>query len=171
MGALAFGEIRLDDGIVTLWDGEAWVPIPIGDGPPGPPGPAGPPGAPGATGPGVAPITMLAGETIAAGRFVNFYLNAGVTKARLADTSNQAKRAHGFVLSGASAGGSIDVNLVGTDTVLSGLTMGSEYYLSTTGQVVTPAPTTSAYLVQRLGVAVSATALAVSIQEVPIILA
>lgn len=107
---------------------------------------------------GVGPevITATATESISSGAWVNVYDNAGVISVRNADATTNGKPAHGFVL---AAYISTNVATIygpsNTNTGLTGLTLGAEYYLSTTpgvGVATTP-PASSGNLVQRLGIA------------------
>lgn len=102
-------------------------------------------------------------EAIGAGKFVNIYSASGTMSMRLADNSNN-RPANGFVLvaiANAATGAVYDLDA--TNTALSGLTVGSTYYLGTAGGVITPAldPTTAATgaIDQKLGFARSATEL------------
>lgn len=106
-------------------------------------------------------ITVLAFENLAAGDFVNIFLDTGVSKARKADATAYAKRATGFVLSAVTAGQSASVYKEGSNTQLSGLTIGAEYFLSnSTPGAATAAPVTTAdHILQALGTAISATAI------------
>lgn len=107
-------------------------------------------------------MTITTSEALAAGDFVNLHNSTGV-KARKADASSSAKQAMGFVISSVSSGASATVYPLGSiNTGVSGLTAGTEYWLSTTpGGVVVVAsiPTTAGQLVQFLGVAISSTAM------------
>lgn len=107
--------------------------------------------------------TAIASEALTAGNFVNLYNNAGTLNVRKADATTNAKPAHGFVLANVSSSGTATIfRISNTNTALAGLTIGGEYYLSTTpGAVIisgsfTPA---SGNIVQYLGIADSATSL------------
>lgn len=102
-----------------------------------------------------------ASEDLAAGDFVNFHDVGGVIKIRKADASSNAKAADGFVtavfLTGATA---TAYGLSNTNSAVSGLTVGADYWLSTTpGGVTVTAPSATGQIVQRLGKAKSATEL------------
>jgi hypothetical protein len=103
--------------------------------------------------------SIVASENLSAGDFVNIYNDTGTAKCRKADAAT-GKPAHGFVLSAVTATESATVYLEGTNTQLTGLTVG-EYFLSgsTPGGAVATPPTTSGYIVQKIGVALSATEL------------
>lgn len=120
---------------------------------------------------GSATFTAAAFENLAVGDFVNVYSNAGTINARKADSNNN-RRAHGYVLAGVTAPALATIYYGDVNNQLSGLSVGVEYFLSeTAGAVVTPAPTTVGSIVQRLGVARSATELVVDIEETPLELA
>ena len=100
-------------------------------------------------------IVVDAGVTLSAGDNVNIYDNAGA-KARLADNSNN-RPAHGFVKAGYAAASTAIIYKEGTNDQLTALTPGVPYFLGTVGNTVATAPTASGAIVQRLGVAFSAT--------------
>lgn len=111
---------------------------------------------------GVTPevITVLTSEALAAGAFVNIYNNAGTLNARNADNTTNAKPAQGFVLTAfLNATNATIYVLAQSNTQLSGLTVGSDYYLGTVGGVTTTAPSTTGNIVQFLGRAHSTTAM------------
>lgn len=105
---------------------------------------------------------------LAAGDFVNLYNSTGTLKARKADATTSGKEAHGWVNSAVSAGANATVYFSGgLNTTLTGLTLGTTYYLSTTaGGVTATPPTGSGNVQQSIGVATSATELLVDIQQV-----
>lgn len=99
---------------------------------------------------------LTATETLAAGDLVNVHAG-GVRKA---DATLPGKRANGFVLSGFASAAAATVYSEGTLTGLTGLTVGGDVYLGTTpGSVTQVVPTTPGQVLQRVGVAVSATAI------------
>lgn len=107
------------------------------------------------TGVGSEVILATSTEVIASGAFVNVYNNAGTISVRNADATTNGKPAHGFVLAGVGSGVSTSVYLPSqTNTSITGLTLGSEYYLSTTpGAITTTAPSATGNIVQRMGIA------------------
>lgn len=112
--------------------------------------------------PGSSGRSMVASETIAAGDLVNVWADADTSKVRKADASDPGKRAHGFAPAGITSGASGVVTLrEGELTGLSGLTIGAQYYLSDTtpGGISNIGPVTVSNIVQRVGVALSATEL------------
>jgi hypothetical protein len=103
--------------------------------------------------------TVEASENLAAGDFVNIYNSSGA-KVRKADASTAGKEAHGFVLAAVTSGQNATVYFEGTNTQVSGQTPGPVYLsASTAGLATSTAPSGSGNVVQRLGVAVSATAI------------
>lgn len=114
-------------------------------------------------GSGPASRAIVASEAIAAGKLVNFYLNAGALNMRLADNSN-GRPAHGYVLAAVASGATgAAYDLDGVNSQLTGLTIGATYYLGTAGGVTTPAldstTATAGSIDQKIGVALSATEL------------
>ena len=102
--------------------------------------------------------TIAAGENLAAGDFVNVYNDSGA-KVRKADATTSGKEAHGFVLGAVTAGNNATVYFEGTNTGVTGLTPGVVFLSATAGVATGTAPSSSGNVVQRLGVAVSATAI------------
>lgn len=100
-------------------------------------------------------ISATATETIASGAWVNVFNNSGVISVRNADATTNGKPAHGFVLAAYVSTNVATVYTPGqTNTGLTALTLGGEYYLSTTpGGATATAPSTSGNIVQRLGIA------------------
>ena len=95
-----------------------------------------------------------AAETLVGGNFCNIY-SAGIRKA---DATTNAKKAHGFCIVGFASGATATIYGVSNkNTVLSGLTAGQEYWLSTTpGAITATAPSATGNWVQQLGTAESA---------------
>lgn len=101
--------------------------------------------------------SITASETIAAGALINLHVSSG-DKVRNADASN-GRRAQGFTLLGAASAAACVVYFEGRNTALTGRTTGATQYLSgsTPGAMTETAPSTSGYLVQEVGIAVSST--------------
>lgn len=120
---------------------------------------------------GAESLPVLASEALSAGDMVNIYSNAGVLNVRKADASaaNQGKIADGYVkTSFANATTATVFTDVGSIlTGLTGLTIGSFYFLSSTtpGALQATAPTTPGHTRQRLGKATSTTQLVYSPDE------
>lgn len=109
-------------------------------------------------------VSATASEALAAGKFVNFWDNAGTFSARLADNSN-GRAAHGFVADAVDSAAVATVYpLDGINAELTGLTIGANYWLGTAGGVTaTPLDESDVAnankVSQWLGVAKSATEL------------
>lgn len=111
-------------------------------------------------------LTMVASEALSAGDFVNFWNDSGTIKMRKATNTGIATQVDGYVKAGVSSGASGTVNRDnGLLTGLSGLTVGSRYFLGTSGGITTTIPTGSNSIVQFLGVAQTTTALLVDIED------
>lgn len=110
-------------------------------------------------------------ENLSAGDLVNLWDDGGTVKVRKADASN-GRRAHGFVIASTTSPANATVYLDGTITGLTGLTPGAPYYLSgsSAGDIVSTAPSTSGYISQEVGIALSATEIVFEEQQ-PITLA
>lgn len=118
------------------------------------------------TGIGADTAAITASENLAAGDFVNIWNSTGV-KARKADASVSGKEAHGFVLSAVTSGAIATVYFEGTNTQVTGKTVGARQYLSaaTPGATVEIAPSASGNVVQFLGIATSATTIATEAED------
>lgn len=105
-------------------------------------------------------VVAASSENLAAGDFVNLYNNGGTINVRKADATTNAKPADGFVLANVTSPANATVYLVsGQNTALTSLTVGADYWLSTTpGAVTATAPSATGNIVQRLGKARSTTA-------------
>jgi hypothetical protein len=106
-------------------------------------------------------VVCASSENLTAGDFVNLYLNGGVITARKADATTNGKPAHGFVLAGVTSPANATVYFPSnTNTAVSGLTIGSDYYLSTTaGGITTTPPSSAGNIVQFIGRALLTTAI------------
>lgn len=112
------------------------------------------------TGVGEETVSIVASENLSAGDFVNIYDNGGTPNIRKADASNN-RPAHGFVLASVAAAASGTVYRTGTNSGLTGLTIGATYFLSptTAGSATATAPSADTQIIQPLGVAQTATEL------------
>ena len=97
-------------------------------------------------------------ETLAAGDLVNIWNSTGA-KVRKADASVSGKEAHGFVLAGFGSATPATVYFEGTNTQVTGLTPGVQFLSTSPGLCTSTAPSGSANVVQRVGFAVSASAM------------
>lgn len=112
--------------------------------------------------------TIEASEDLAAGDFVNIYDSTGA-KCRKADATTAGKEAHGFVLAGVTSGQNATVYFEGSNTQVSGQTPGGVFLSATAGLATSTAPSSSGNVVQRIGIATSATSINFQYQ-VPIVL-
>lgn len=123
------------------------------------------------TGIGADTATLTASEALAAGDFVNVWNNAGAFAVRKADGSTSGKEAHGFVTASVASAGAATVYFEGTNAAVTGQTPGNVFLSATVaGKTQATAPTGTGQTVQRLGSAVSATAINVE-THLPIVLA
>lgn len=97
-------------------------------------------------------------EALAAGDLVNIHNSSGA-KVRKADATAAGKEAHGFVLSSFGSAASATVYFEGTITGLTGLTAGNQFLATTPGTSDETPPNTSGNVIQKVGVATSATTL------------
>lgn len=95
-------------------------------------------------------------EALAAGDWVNVWNSTGA-KVRKADATVSGKQAHGFVLAAATLGAQAMVYFEGTNTAVTGQTPGDVYLQTSAGLGGSTIPNASGNVVQRLGVATSAT--------------
>lgn len=104
-------------------------------------------------------LSITAYEALTAGDYVNIFSDSGTVKVRKAVANAAGKEANGFVLSAVSSGATATVYCEGTNTALTGLTAGTQYFLSdaTAGAVTATAPT--AGIIQKIGRAASATSI------------
>jgi len=116
-------------------------------------------------------IAVTTSEALAANDLVNVYDNTGTPAVRKADATVEGKECNGFVKSGYASSASATVYLSGNAiTGLSGLTAGRRYLSTTAGQSTATPPSGSGNVVQKIGDAFSATAIAFEPEE-PITLA
>ena len=113
--------------------------------------------------------SITTSEALAAGDFVNVWNSTGA-KVRKADATVSGKEAHGFVLASVSSGATATVYFEGTNTGVTGQTPGNIFLATTAGQGAATAPSGSGNVVQRIGFAVSPTAVNFQSQQ-PIVLA
>lgn len=114
--------------------------------------------------------SIATSESLNAGNLVNIWDNAGVFNVRNADATNIAKRAHGYVLAAFTHPAIAEVYFEGTNTSLTGLTAGDVYLATTAGQLTNTPPSATGQIIQRVGVATSATSVNVEFSD-PIALA
>lgn len=100
--------------------------------------------------------SITASEALASGDWVNVWNSTGA-KVRKADATTAGKEADGFVLAAVANGATALVYFEGTNTQVSGQTPGAVFLQTTAGTGGATVPSASGNVVQRLGVAVSAT--------------
>lgn len=122
------------------------------------------------TGIGADTATIQASEALAAGAPVNIWNSAGSFRVRNADASTAGKEAHGFVLTAVSSGASATVYFEGNNTQVTGMTPGPVFLSTTPGQYTATAPSAAGNVVQRCGIATSATSINFEASQ-PIVLA
>lgn len=108
-------------------------------------------------------------EALAAGDFVNIWNSTGA-KARKADATVAGKEAHGFVLAAAGSGAAATVYFESTNTSVTGQTPGVVFLSTTAGLGTSTPPSGSGNVVQRIGFAISATAINFQ-SQIPLVLA
>jgi hypothetical protein len=117
-------------------------------------------------------FTGIASAAISAGMLVNIYNNAGTMNIRPADSTAVGSMAHGYATAAITSGATGTVNLgAGAINGLSGLTIGSDYYLGAVGAVVTTPPATAGNVVQYVGIATSVTELDFQPSQSPVTVA
>lgn len=109
------------------------------------------------TGIGAPTATITTSEALAAGDWVNVWTSTG-TKARKADATVTGKFANGFVLASYGSGASATVYFGGNNTGVTGQTVGDVFLQTTAGLGGVTAPSAAGNVVQRIGCAISATA-------------
>lgn len=100
---------------------------------------------------------IVSSENLAAGDFINVYNDSGTAKVRKADATTAGKQCHGYVLEAVDSGDPATVYFEGSNTQISGATPGPVFLSTSAGGFSSSAPSSAGNVVQRLGVAVSAT--------------
>lgn len=112
------------------------------------------------TGIGADVAVVYASENLAAGDFVNVWNDGVAAKVRKADASAAGKEAHGFVLAAVISGNPATVYFEGTNDQVTSQTAGPVYLsASVPGAATSTPPSTAGQVVQRIGVATSATSI------------
>ena len=111
------------------------------------------------TGIGADTSLIIASENLAAGDLVNIYDNAGTANCRKADATTAGKEAHGFVLATVTSGSNATVYFEGANDQVTGATVGVQFLSATAGASTATAPSTSGNIVQKVGIATSATSI------------
>lgn len=116
--------------------------------------------------------TLVASEALAAGAFVNvFDAGSGVFKVRNAIATGAGYEAVGYVLTQVAANGQASVMFDDNNTAITAATPGAVYLSATVpgGFVAAPGPTGAGILSQRLGTAVAAGVIHVSIEQATVL--
>lgn len=101
---------------------------------------------------------MEASENLAAGDYVNVWLDGSDIKVRKADASDATKPAHGFTLTAILSAATDLIYWAGINNQVSGMTEGAAQYLSlTAGDITETAPSGDGEIAQHLGWAISPT--------------
>lgn len=101
---------------------------------------------------------IQASEALVAGDWVNIWNSAGSARVRKADAAAAGKDAHGFVLAAVANGANATVYFEGTNNQVTGQTAGQVYLSATAGQGTATPPSSAGQVIQRIGIAISATA-------------
>jgi hypothetical protein len=111
-------------------------------------------------------ISAPASENLAARDYVNVWNDAGTTKVRKADATDDTKPADGIVIASVTSGASATVYKRGRITGFTGLTADSKYYLSETAGIgATTPPSASGNVMQPLGFSEGTTVMNVDINR------
>lgn len=101
---------------------------------------------------------LAASEALTGGNWINVWNDAGTAKMRKADATVAGKEVDGFVLAAVSSGATGTAYFEGTNTQVTGQTPGSVFLQTTPGLCGAAVPSAAGNVVQRVGTAVSATA-------------
>jgi hypothetical protein len=106
-------------------------------------------------------VAAVTSENLIAGEFVNMYLNGGVATLRKADATDTTKPAYGFVIAGSTSPAINTMYILGVQNdFVSGLTIGTTYFLDSTAGGITSTPlSTVGNLNQEIGIAITATSI------------
>ena len=102
--------------------------------------------------------------TIPAGTFVAVLDVAGVRSCQPAEPMSELA-ATGFILTDVAAGADVEVYTSGQNSAVTGLTMGTRYFLADGGTLATAPLISPSALIQELGVAIGHSILDVDIEE------
>ena len=123
------------------------------------------------TGIGADTVQITASEALGAGDLVNVWNSGGSPRVRKADASATGKDAHGFVTAAVALGAAATVFFEGNNQQVAGLSAGVQFLSATTaGAATSVAPSGAGQVVQRVGVATSATSLNFEMSQ-PVVLA
>jgi hypothetical protein len=122
--------------------------------------------------PGIGADTQVltSSETLPAGAYVNVHNVAGNFRARLADGTTAGKLVDGFVRAAFASGAAATIYFEGTNDAVTGQVPGEVFLSTTPGAGSSTAPAASGNVVQRIGIATSATTVNFQ-KQVPYVLA
>lgn len=113
------------------------------------------------TGVGPEVKVLPASEALAAGDWINVWLDGATPKMRKADAATAGKECDGFVLAAVESGANGNAYTDGVNNQCAALTAGAEYFLgATAGTETATAPSSAGNVVQSIGKAISATEIA-----------
>jgi hypothetical protein len=96
--------------------------------------------------------TIVASEALSSGDLISLWNDSGTSKMRKADATTAGKEADGYVKDAVLSGASGTAFFDSINTGVSGLTIDTIYYLSTTaGGVTSTAPSATGNVVQEIG--------------------
>lgn len=96
--------------------------------------------------------SITASEALSSGDLINLWNDSGTSKMRKADATTAGKEADGYVKDAVLSGASGTAFFDGINSGVSGLTIDTIYFLSTTaGGVTSTAPSASGNVVQEIG--------------------
>lgn len=96
--------------------------------------------------------SIVCSENLAAGAIINVFNSSGALKVRNADATAVGKEGNGFVLSAYTTGQTATVYRKGFNTAVTGLTIGTLYYLAASpGAITATAPSATGNIVQTIG--------------------
>ena len=113
---------------------------------------------PGGIGPDT--VSVMAGSALTAGQQVTIFNNAGTANVRPAIATSLSTESHGYVTAAVALNAMATIFFDDNNTAVTGLTPGVQYLSATVagGVSITP-PSTAGQIVQRVGIATSATSL------------
>ena len=103
-------------------------------------------------------LYVEATEALQSGAAVNVFLSGGILKARNANATNNTKFANGFASDAIASGAVGEVILAHGVAIITGLTPGANYFLSTVNGLITNvAPVAAGNIEQYVGIAIDST--------------
>jgi hypothetical protein len=122
----------------------------------------------GDNGVGIDTALIQASENLAAGDFVNVH-DSGGSRVRKASATAAGREVHGFVKVSVTSGNNATVFFAGTNDSVTGQTAGTVFMSATDGLATSTPPSSAGNVVQRIGFAISATAINFD-PQIPVVL-